>query len=346
MTVSATTSNGVLVPKGVLTPMQEREAEHKRYLDLHKQLKVMRNDTLEQAKQLGLKNQLGDMRRELKKIMGQMNKVDKAANRQSTMKIKQILIQAAQMQQVMVDVTPYIVSVPSDKLQQGSANTQYPAALLFLLNHFAKALVSQLAQEVARDTLAADPLGILAVTIFAAPEFLFNGHSLIDVLWAKYHKVCPVLFGIYGSPKTPAGRARLGWHVDDGAEVSPQEHYDRMTGFAAGFAALTLRDFTKSKNSSPAPIHLFWTSLARIVSTPNAEQSPTHYVVLSNMLKHSVPRFIAFYGAAALAALRAACVSFPSAGGPVGPSGSGPDSTVLAVQSLPLTWQKDLNLTL
>lgn len=83
MTVSATTSNGVLVPKGVLTPMQEREAEHKRYLDLHKQLKVMRNDTLEQAKQLGLKNQLGDMRRELKKIMGQMNKVDKAANRQS-----------------------------------------------------------------------------------------------------------------------------------------------------------------------------------------------------------------------------------------------------------------------
>jgi hypothetical protein len=52
-------------------------------MDLHKQLKVMRNDTLEQAKQLGLKNQLGDMRRDIKKIMGQLNKVDKVANRQA-----------------------------------------------------------------------------------------------------------------------------------------------------------------------------------------------------------------------------------------------------------------------
>lgn len=262
-------------------------------------------------------------------------------------KIKQILLQAAQMQQIMIDVTPYIVSLPSQKLQQeGGGNPQYPAILLFLLNHFAKAIMSQLAQEVARDTHAADPIGILVVTIFASPEFLFNGRSLIDVLWAKYHKVCPVLFGIYGSQKTASGRARLGWRIDDGAEVSSQEHYDHMVGFAAGFAAITLRDFTKSKNKSPAPVHLYWTSLARIVSTPNNEQTPTHYIVLNNMLKHSVPRFVGFYGAAALAALRAACVTFPSAGGPLGPSGTGPDSTVLAVQSLPMTWQKDLNLTL
>lgn len=260
-------------------------------------------------------------------------------------KIKQILLQAAQMQQIMIDVTPYIISVAPEKLQEGG-NTQYPAILLFLLNHFVKAIMSQLAQEVARDTQAADPIGILVVTIFAAPEFLFNGHSLIDILWAKYHKVCPVLFGIYGSTKTAAGRARLGWRIEDGTEVSSQEHYDHMVGFAAGFGAVTLRDFTKSKNKSPAPVHLFWTSLARIVSTPNNEQTPTHYIVLSNMLKHSVPRFIGFYGAAALAALRTACVTFPSGGGPPGPSGTGPDSTVLAVQSLPLTWQKDLNLTL
>lgn len=82
-TVSGPTSNGVLIPKGVLTPMQEREAEHKRYLDLHKLLKEMRQNTLDQAKQLGIKNDLGDMRRELKKVIGQMNKVDKVANRQS-----------------------------------------------------------------------------------------------------------------------------------------------------------------------------------------------------------------------------------------------------------------------
>ena len=79
----ARTSNGVLLPTGVQTPKQEREAEHQRYLNLNKQLKVMRNDTLEQAKQIGLKNQLGDMRRDIKKIMGQLNKVDKVANRQA-----------------------------------------------------------------------------------------------------------------------------------------------------------------------------------------------------------------------------------------------------------------------
>ena len=123
-------------------------------------------------------------------------------------KVKAVLVEAAKMQQIMIDITPYLVSVPPEKLQEYGGNTQYPAALLFLLNHFAKAIVSQLAQEVARDTHAADPIGILAVTMFSAPDFLYNGHSLIDVLWAKYHKVCPVLFGIHGLENSAAGRAR------------------------------------------------------------------------------------------------------------------------------------------
>lgn len=249
------------------------------------------------------------------------------------------------MQQIMIDVTPYVVSVPPGKLQESGSNTQYPAILLFLLNHFAKAIISQFAQEVSRATHAADPIGILAVSVFSAPEFLINGHSLIDVLWAKYHKVCPVLFGIYGSERNAAGRARLGWHIDGGAEVDQQEHHDRMIGFGAGFGAITLRDFTKSKNKSPAPVHLFWTALARILNTPQNEQTPTQYIVLNNMLKHSVTRFIGFYGTAAIAALRKACIEFPSTG-PMGSGGKGADAAVVAVQSLPHTWQKELNLTL
>ncbi|KAM0723119.1 hypothetical protein Q7P37_001319 [Cladosporium fusiforme] len=347
-TVSAGTSSGILVPTGVSTPMQQREAEHKKYMDLWKLLKPMRKNTKEQAVKAGITaNQLGDMRREIGKVVGQMNKIDKMANRKHMSKIKQILLQASQAQQpeLMIDVTSYIVSVAPEKLQEGGS-TQYPLILLYLLSHFGKSIIKQLSREVARDTLAADPLGILVVTIFAAPEFLVNGHSLIDVFWAKYHKVCPLLFGIYGSQKTPAGRRRLGWRIEDNEEVGAAEHYDNMVGYAAGFSAVTLRDFTKSKNKSPAPVHLFWTSLARILSTPNDEQTPTHYIVLLNMLKHSIPRFIGFYGTAALAALRMACVTFPSGGGPRGPSGTGSDSTVLALQSLPLAWQKDLNLTL
>ena len=82
-TVSPNTTRGVSVPKGIVTPAQEREAEHDRYMDLHKQLKVMRNDTMDQAKKIGLKNQLGDMRRDIKKVMGQLNKVDKNANKEA-----------------------------------------------------------------------------------------------------------------------------------------------------------------------------------------------------------------------------------------------------------------------
>lgn len=249
------------------------------------------------------------------------------------------------MQQIMLDVTPYLVSVPPEKLQESGANTQYPAILLFMLNHFAKAIISQFAQEVSRAPHAADAIGILVAQVFSTPEFLWNGHSLIDILWAKYHKVCPVLFGIYGSEKNAAGRARLGWHVDGGAEVDKQEHHDRMVGFGAGFGAITLRDFTKSKNNPPAPVHLFWTSLARILNTPPNEQTPTHYVVLNNMLRHSVPRFVSFYGTTAIAALRKACIDFPSTG-PMGPGGKGADAAVLALQSLPLTWQKEINFTL
>lgn len=85
-TEPAKSRNSVLVPGGIRTPLQEREAEHKRYLDLHKQLKVMRNETLEKAKQIGVKNEVGDMRREVKKSMGQMvtgrTRDDKLANQQ------------------------------------------------------------------------------------------------------------------------------------------------------------------------------------------------------------------------------------------------------------------------
>lgn len=249
------------------------------------------------------------------------------------------------MQQIMIDVTPYIVSVPAERLREGGANTQYPAILLFLLNHLVKAVISQFAQEVSRATHAADPIGILVVSMFSTPELLWNGHSLIDILWAKYHKVCPVVFGIYGSEKSAAGRTRLGWHIEDGAHVDIQEHQDRMIGFGAGFGAITLRDFTKSKNVSPAPVHLFWTSLARILNTPKDEQSPTQYVVLNSMLKHCVQRFISFYGTAAIAALRTACIDFPSTG-PAGPGGQGADAAVVAVQALPRYWQKELNFTL
>jgi nucleoporin GLE1 len=219
--------------------------------------------------------------------------------------------------------------------------------LLFLLNHFAKNIVEQLVTESAVDSKSADSIGVLAAMIFARPQYLFNGQSLIDILWAKYHKHCPVLFGISGSEKTKEGRARLGWHIDRDANsfVREQEHHNRMSGLGVGFAAITLRDFSKSQNKNPAPNRIFWESLARIINTPANEVQPTHFIVLKAMITNYVPRIIKTFGGAGVAALRQALIAFPNDKGPQD-TGGRKISAVKAVQAMPSVLQKELHLTL
>ena len=229
--------------------------------------------------------------------------------------------------------------------QPPGATTQGPACLLFLLNHFAKAIIKQFISESAVDPKSADPIGVLAVTVFARPQYLFNGQSLIDLLWAKYHKVCPVLFGISGSERTREGRLKVGWHVESSSFVRDQEHYDRTSGLGAGFAAITLRDFSKSKNANPAPNRIYWESLARILNTPAQEVQPTHFVVLKAMINNSVSRIIGLFGGAGVAVLRQALIAFPNEKGPQDENGRKLPA-VTAVQAMPLILQRDLHLTL
>lgn len=255
--------------------------------------------------------------------------------------IVQHLDAAAGVAEPSIDVTQYLVQ----NHQPPGANKQGPAVLVFLLNHFAKNIVSQFISESAVDPKTADAIGVLAVTVFARPQYLFNGQSLIDFLWAKYHKHCPVLFGIWASERTQAGRARLGWQMDGGAFVRDQEHYVRMSGLGAGFAALTLRDFSKSKNANPAPNRIYWESLARILNTPAQQTQPTHFVVLKAMIETSVPRIISTFGGAGLAALRQAMIAFPNERGPQDEKGKKLPA-VTALQAMPMVLQRDLNLTL
>ena len=352
-------TTGTLMPQWIVTQPEDVIAEHQRYLDLHSRLKTMRSKTLSdyEAQDRELKVKLGDMRRELNKTMGQLNKQDKKASAAAVSdpillkhvqanisssqhrEFKRILLEAKTMNSVTVDISQFIVNVPATKVKQGVQKTQFPAALLFLLNHFAKMLINQLAQEVAADITMAEPIGIAAATVFAAPDFRFNGISLIDVLWAKYHKVCPVLFGMYGSENTHEGRAKVGWSPG----MPEKDRDDRMKGFAAGFAAITLRDFSKSPNSNPAPNHLFWTSLARILNTPPDQRVSTQYVVVQNMLQISISRFVNFYGSAAIAALKKATGEFPESGPRVGGRIS---SRADLLKSLPGSWEKEFRFAL
>ena len=179
------------------------------------------------------------------------------------------------------------------------------------MNICAKAIISQFINEGGANTKAADPIGVFAAHIFSQKDFQWRGKSLIDILMAKYRIVCPVLFGFRGNDKTERGRHAIGWRKDGSSWVTEQSHNDRMTGLGAGFASLSLRDFSKTSKTNPYPPSNYWKALVGIVNSPAGETSNTQYVVLRSMIEGHEQRFLNFYGNAALAALRLALVEFP-----------------------------------
>lgn len=185
--------------------------------------------------------------------------------------------------------------------------------MLYILNILSKAIISQFIDEASVAPKAADPAGVLAISIFAAAEFRWSGLSLIDMLLAKFHVVCPVLFGVYGSETTERGRARLGWRREEGGGwIGEQKHGERMTGLGAGFGAVSLRDFRNSKNTNPYPCDKYWQALARITNTPPEEVTETHYIVLKAMVETHADKVMGFFGPAyGAAAIRRAVVEFP-----------------------------------
>lgn len=191
---------------------------------------------------------------------------------------------------------------------------QLPSLFLYLLNIFSKTIINQFINECGAQPKAADPLGVIAAQVFSNKLYQWRGKSLVDVLMAKFRVACPVLFGYRGSEKTEQGRLRLGWTKSkDGAGWAPeQQHTDKMKGLAVGYAAISLRDFSKSPHKNPWPPSKYWACLARIVNTPPAEISNTQCVVLRAMIEIYEERFLLFYGSAAIAALRTALVDFPN----------------------------------
>lgn len=132
---------------------------------------------------------------------------------------------------------------------------------------------------------AADNFGIILATLFADPKYRVDGHSFADIMWSKYYQQCPILFGVRKPPKRP------------------------VPCLVAGFASLTLRDFSKNRNPNPFPSRLFWEAVARVVNTPPASQTTIHYQILHMLFNPAfVPRFIQFYGKAGMVALRHALV--------------------------------------
>lgn len=245
-----------------------------------------------------------------------------------------VLTEAMKHQEPSVDIAAYLISqtVPGGAVRMSGT-------FIYLVNVFTKAIISQFISEASSSSRAADPVGVATVTVFAQAQFKVNGTiPLIDILLAKFHATCPVIFGIYGNQKTQAGRARIGWWKIDGQWISEQRHFERMTGLASGYAAIALRNFSKSRNESPYPNRHYWHALAHIVNTPAEEVQPTHFIVLKGLIDGSVPKFLGLYGMAALAALKFALEEFPN---------KAPESVeAKQLKVLPEIMKRDLRLTL
>ena len=227
-----------------------------------------------------------------------------------TERIKSTLKDALTIPSPPVDIRDYFAVPPPES--QIPEQSKCPSLLVYSLNIFSKAIISQFGGESGISISAAEPAGVLVAQIFATVEYQFRGHSLIDILLAKLHLACPVLWGVYGDESTPEGRMRLGWRKEGGVYISESRHHERVSGLGAGFASIALRNFTKSRLRNPFPPTNFWECLANILNIPPGEVQPTHLFVLKAMLENSVERFIHFYGSAAIAALRLALVTFPA----------------------------------
>lgn len=210
-----------------------------------------------------------------------------------------------------IDVSVFVTDnrQPADGAPNNDATL--PSLFIYLLNICAKGIINQFINEGGANPKAADPVGIFAAHIFSHKDLQWRGQPLVDILIAKFRVVCPVLFGLRGNDRMERGRLALGWKKEGPSWIPEQTHNDRMTGLGAGFASLSLRDFSKSSKANPYPPTNYWKALAGIVNTPAGETSNTQYVVLRAMIQGHEQRFLNFYGNAALAALRLALIEFP-----------------------------------
>ncbi|PBP16479.1 GLE1-like protein [Diplocarpon rosae] len=263
-------------------------------------------------KPYSVKEYAGELRRALTRTMGQLT--EKAGtNTDQLHAIRKIFVQSLETPSPTVDPRRFLVTFPEGPVEGAVHNgDEMPCLFIYIVNIFAKAVVAQLSNEAGVNPRIAEPIGIIVHNIITFPAFLWRGKSLVDIIMAKFRVSLPVVFGERGNERTEEGRKRLGWKRIDGGWISEQAHNDRMRGLGAGYAALCLRNYTKSTRENPWPATYYWNAIALIVDTPPQERNQTQALILNAMIEGFEKKFIDFYGNMAVAALRAALITFPN----------------------------------
>lgn len=303
----------------------------KRYVELHKTLKDMRKWLKDMGQsQSNLKATMGNLRRSIKKSVGQL-RAGTGANKQQVripphspngclgidylnetqiIQLKTELEKALAYPEPTVDIRNFFAFPPEEIAK---SENKVPAMLIYGLNILAKSLISSLLAEASIKQSHAEPIGIIAAQIFSFDIFTYKGLHMSDIMWAKYRVICPALWGFTGNDKTEGGRRVLGWwrSPDTGSWVSEQIHMDRMTALGAGYAAMTLRNFAKSPRRNPFPNTMFWATIHKILAIPPPELQETQVALLAALLRSSGERILGFFGQYGLALMHYIIVDLP-----------------------------------
>jgi nucleoporin GLE1 len=331
-----------LVPKTTTIPSSSAQATptdvnqiHAKYLALHSRMKEFRVAFANQHKQKTspLKGPVGDTRRNIRLRLGQIN-TDRKDSVAAIKKLREDSFNIAlSTPGPTVDIRPYLISQDIPPLAN-EAEAQYPAFLLYMWICFEKFVLKQFEKEAAStDGRTIQEIGLIAASLLADQRYMWKGIPLTDIVLAKLHRICPILFGIRGTMNTAEGRIRLGWLPIDKASPSEEQYGQRMRGLGAGYAALSLRSF--NAKAPAVPMSEYWRAIVSICNTPTDCLWPGHFAILYGLIRDYYKKFLTFYGAQARGVLRRATIDLPARAPPRCKDAAGP------VSVLPLGWRKE-----
>lgn len=214
---------------------------------------------------------------------------------------------------------------PHAQLPPTSPVPTVPSLTIYVLSILSKAVIALSITSCVDNGKSAEAPGVLIAQVFSQAALQFpdptqnppSAHpaSLISILLAKLHASAPQLFGVSTPtpPTTAALMSRLCWRREPDASgqksfIPESGHYDRLVGLGALYAAISLRNFSKTRALNPLPPTHFWESTALIVNTPPQEIQIGQLILLKFMLENSAERIVQFWGATGVALLKEAVV--------------------------------------
>lgn len=287
-------------------------------LAIHGRLKKLRLIVKKDcARDIEYKKVIGNARRKIVSGVGKL--VPNHKDNQGPMKEMFKLIHDSLSVRDMTMVNPSDFLTPEAPGSRPNSNNQpwitdelVPSAFIYLWNIFAKSVIRQFKEEASVKVASAQHIGIVCSTLFAKYELQWRGRSMIDILIAKFRKEIPILFGVKGNEATEGGRAAINWaKMGNGQWTDSSTHNNTMTGLAAGFSAIALRNYGRSAMENPYPPPKWWNAFAAVTKVAPQHVSNTHYTILKAMIQGNEERITAFFGDKGAAAITHALYVFP-----------------------------------